>query len=142
MKKGYKALFFVFYLSFFYGCSTFKCNSISQEMTEYGRSFIKTEMIFGLSRPDGRALTEDEWQNFVNNTITPGFREGLTVINAYGQWMIPSGEIIKEKSKIVILIYKHTNERNQAIEKIITEYKNSFQQEAVLRMTEKVNVSF
>ncbi|MCF8067835.1 MAG: DUF3574 domain-containing protein [Desulfobacterales bacterium] len=107
-----------------------------------GERFIRTELIFGLSKTNGTIITESEWQQFVDENITPQFREGLTVIGAYGQWMMTSGDVVKEPSKIVILLHKQTSETDNKIESIRKDYKKLFQQESVLRITEDVAVSF
>ncbi len=108
----------------------------------YGDSFIKTELLFGLSKPDGSIVTESEWQNFVDNHITPRFKEGLTILNSSGQWMLQTGNVIKEQSKIVMILHKNNQEIDQLLEKIRKEYKNLFQQESVLRITSSTAVSF
>jgi len=108
----------------------------------YGDSFIKTELLFGLSKPDGGVVTETEWQGFVDNHITPRFKEGLTVLNSSGQWMLRSGDVIIERSKIVMILHKNFQEVNQLLEEIRKEYKNLFQQESVLRITSPAAVSF
>ena len=87
-------------------------------------------------------VSESEWQEFVKAVITPRFREGLTVLDGSGQFLNSSGMLIRENSKIVILIYEKSPEKNQAINEIIETYKRTFQQESVLRATSEVKVSF
>ncbi|MDY7015427.1 MAG: DUF3574 domain-containing protein [Cyanobacteriota bacterium] len=103
-------------------------------------SFIREELYFGLSLPDGNTLSEAQWQQFLREEITPRFREGLTVIDAYGQWLNSSGMLVREPTKIVILIYPEN--RDRAIQEIIDRYKQKFDQESVLRVTSPVRVSF
>jgi len=96
---------------------------------------IKTELFFGLSKPDGGIVSDSEWKKFVDEHITPRFREGLTIVDANGQWMDKKGEVIKEKTKIVILLHSGNEEANAAIEHIRDKYKTLFEQEAVLRIS-------
>jgi Protein of unknown function (DUF3574) len=103
---------------------------------------FRDELYFGLTKPGGETISESEWQQFVNDVITPRFREGLTVLNGSGQFLNSSGILVRENSKIVILIYENGREKNQAINQIIETYKRTFQQESVLRATSKVKVSF
>lgn len=98
-------------------------------------------MYFGLSKPSG-VVSETEWQQFLNGVMTPRFREGLTVKDAYGQYMNKSGKLSQEKTKLVILIYEKSLAKNQMVEEAIANYKRTFQQESVLRVTSNVNVSF
>lgn len=104
--------------------------------------FIKDELYFGLSKPEGKTISELEWQLFLNRVITPRFREGLTVIDAYGQYLNSSGKLTREKTKLVILIYENSRTKNQMIEEVIASYKRKFKQESVLRVTSTVKVSF
>jgi Protein of unknown function (DUF3574) len=106
------------------------------------KTLFKDELYFGLTKPGGETISESEWQQFVNDVITPRFREGLTVLNGSGQFLNSSGILIRENSKIVILIYDNTPEKDRAINEIIETYKRTFQQESVLRATNRVKVSF
>lgn len=105
-------------------------------------NLLKDELYFGLTKPGGEPVSEAEWQEFVSAVITPRFREGLTVLDGSGQFLNSSGILIRENSKIVILIYESSPEKNQAINEIIETYKRTFQQESVLRATSEVKVSF
>jgi hypothetical protein len=116
--------------------------SKTADATAKQATLIKDELYFGLTKPGGETISESEWQKFVNDVITPHFREGLTVLNGDGQFLNSSGILIQEKSKIVILIHENRPEKDRAIEAIITAYKHTFQQESVLRITSQVQVSF
>jgi hypothetical protein len=106
------------------------------------KTFFKDELYFGLTKPGGETVSESEWQEFVKEVITPRFREGLTVLDGSGQFLNSSGILIRENSKIVILIYESSQVKNRAIQEIIENYKGRFQQESVLRTTSEVKVSF
>lgn len=108
-----------------------------------GDPYVQTMLVFGLSKPGG-AVTEAEWQYFVDSYITPRYRQGLTIIDTDGQWMMQTGEVIKEDSRSIILLYgadaRAENDKN--IEFIIDTYKKLHQQEAVLRIDTAADVSF
>ena len=110
----------------------------------YGKPYVQTLLVFGLSKPDGGTVSEEEWISFVDTNITPKFKEGLTIVDSDGQWMMESGEVIKEDSKILILLYDNESsaEVDDAIEQIKETYKKQFNQEAVLRITSAAGVSF
>ena len=86
------------------------------------------------SRTEG-IISEAEFQKFLDTEITPRFPDGLTVIDANGQFRNRAGIIIKEPTKILVLIYPNSPEKKQAIQNIINLYKSQFQQESVLRVT-------
>lgn len=103
---------------------------------------IKDELYFGLTKPGGSTISDVEWQQFLNTTITPRFHEGLTVLDSYGQYLNSNSLLVTEKSKVVILIYENSPEKNRAIAEIIDIYKRTFHQESVLRVTTEAKVSF
>lgn len=94
---------------------------------------IQDELYFGRNQPGG-TVSEEQFQNFLRTVITPRFPDGLTVINASGQFRGSKG-IIREPTKIVVLIYPYSRKNTQAIQEIINKYKQQFQQESVLRVT-------
>ncbi len=110
----------------------------------YGQPYVQTLLVFGLSRPNGGTVSEAEWMDFVDTYVTPEFKEGLTILDSDGQWMMESGEVIKEDSKILILLYDNDSsaEVDDTIERIKETYKKLFDQEAVLRITTAAGVSF
>jgi Protein of unknown function (DUF3574) len=107
-----------------------------------GDIFMRTELFFGLSRPNNSEVTEEEFQHFIDTKVTPRFPDGLTLINAKGQFKDSTGTIIQEDSKLLILLYPFNKASNQAVEQIRTDYKNEFQQQSVLRVDEQSCVSF
>src|SRR5215207_8742955 len=57
------------------------------------QSMVRDTLYFGRNRPNGGAVREAEWRRFLNETITPRFPDGLTVVKATGQWRDASGQI-------------------------------------------------
>ncbi|MEA5570032.1 DUF3574 domain-containing protein [Calothrix sp. UHCC 0171] len=103
---------------------------------------VKEELYFGLSKPEGKVVSELEWQRFLNNVISPRFREGFTVMNANGQYLSRNGKLIRENTKLVILIHQKHSTKNVQVQEAIAKYKQMFQQESVLRVTSNVKLSF
>lgn len=96
---------------------------------------IQDELYFGMSQPGGGMVSEAQWQKFLNSEITPRFPKGLTVMDAFGQFLERGGNLGREKTKVVILIYHNSPEKQTAIQDIIKIYKSQFQQESVMRVT-------
>lgn len=115
-----------------------------------GEEAVKTEIVFGHAKPDGQEvsqevsqeISEDEWRGFVEDYVTPNFPEGLTIINSDGQWMAESGKVIKEKSKVLVLLHENSPKAHQKIDFIRAKYKELFDQESVLRISAPTCVSF
>lgn len=111
------------------------------------RLFARTELYFGLSKPNGE-VSEEAFQSFVDTEVTSRFPHGLTVLQAKGQSTDAAGNRIAEASKLLILLYPLQDKSDaalelfQAIEAIRTAYKKAFQQESVLRADEQSCLSF
>ena len=114
------------------------CVSVSDVRVDGRRSckgaFVKTELFFGRCRPDGGVVSGAEWEKFVDEHITPRFEEGLTIVDADGRWKSETGEIISEKTKVVILLHEDSEENDESIENVQDKYKQLFEQESVLRV--------
>ncbi len=124
-------------------CAHTRNNPAAERQELHGEPYIQTTLVFGLSKTGG-VVTQAEWQYFVDSYITPRYMQGLTILDSDGQWMMRTGEVIKEDSMIVILLYeaKSRAENDKNIEYIIDTYKKLHQQEAVLRIDTAAGVSF
>lgn len=108
--------------------------------------FARTELFFGTAKPDGSVVTEEQFVRFLDGVVTPRFPDGLTVVEADGQFRLANGDIIKEKSFVLILLHpvEDFRESSRKINRIRELYKDRFEQESVLRVDDPlaVRVSF
>ena len=70
-----------------------------------GERYVRTELFFGLSRKGLPEIWEGEFQQFIDEFVTPRFPKGLTILDALGQWREDDSTTAKEPSKVMILIY-------------------------------------
>jgi hypothetical protein len=100
-----------------------------------GEQFARTELFFGSAKSDGSEVTTEEFQQFLDDEITPRFPDGLTLLMGLGQFRGSSGVIIQERSMLLILLYPAETRQDSSvkIEEIREAYKKLFQQESVLR---------
>ena len=100
-----------------------------------GEWFARTELFFGTAKPNGSEVTIGEFQQFVDDKITPRFPDGLTLLRGLGQFRGSNGVIVQERSLLLILLYpvETRQDSSQKIEQIREAYKKLFQQESVLR---------
>lgn len=110
---------------------------------QLGERFARTELYFGTDKA-GPDVTDAQFRAFVNRVVTPRFPDGLTQYDAFGQFRDSSGQIVKERSKVIILLYPVGDaERSSAeIEEIRDVYEDAFDQESVLRADSVDLVSF
>ena len=121
----------------FSACATspgLRCGSGEQRL-------VSDTLYFGTERPGG-IVTSAEWSEFLAAVVTPRFPEGLSVWQASGQWRSAIGAITNESSHVLSLMHPATEAAESSIRAIVAEYKNRFQQEAVLRVKSDACVSF
>ena len=75
---------------------TLQCPEGLEPATEY-------RLYFGLTDSAGAEISQDQWQNFVDGAITPRFPDGLTILDAYGQFQPPGADLIREFSKVLVV---------------------------------------
>lgn len=103
-----------------------------------GESYKRTELYFGGNLPDGTPITPADFELFLDKEVTPAFPDGLTWLEAHGQWQ--GG---KEDSYVLIILYPFADRHaNRELEEIRTDYKKQFDQESVLRADSVARVSF
>ncbi|WP_437717014.1 DUF3574 domain-containing protein [Sorangium sp. So ce448] len=107
-----------------------------------GDPMTRTELFFGLDRFELPPVTQAEWQQFVDTAITPRFKDGLTQFDVDGQYLATTGKLIREDSRLIMLLHDGGQVASDAIDAIRKEYKVRFNQESVLRIDEPVCVGF
>ena len=92
-------------------------------------------LFLGLADMAGKTVTEDEWQQFLADTITPRFQAGLTVLEGRGQWLEPSGNLQREPVKVVIgAVASDMDQSMKLVDEISAEFEAQFKQDPVFRM--------
>jgi hypothetical protein len=106
------------------------------------KSYLRTELYFGLSRHDAPDITDAQFQSFLDSIVTPRFPNGYTVIDAQGRWRDADGHIITEPSRMIILLHPDTPDDDRKINEIRDAYKRQFDQDSVLRVDDPEHVDF
>ncbi len=107
--------------------------------------WLRSELYFALGQVDDpeRTVPEMRWAAFLDREVTPRFPDGLTVFDAYGQWLrrgtnIPS----RLHSKVLVILCEDTEANRAAIDAIRVAFKAQSRDQSVLLVTEHVDVSF
>jgi Protein of unknown function (DUF3574) len=112
---------------------------IRQQIPEGSRNralaFARTELYFGTAMPDG-VVTEAQFQEFLDYQVSPRFPEGLTILKAEGRFRDEEGDLVKERSFVLVLLYPYSSfaDASRRIERIRMLYKSQFKQQSVLRV--------
>ena len=116
-------------------------NEGSVKCPEKFNTFVEYRLFLGRNNSQGEEIVSDkDWTLFVENTVTPLFPDGLTIYEARGHWLNSSGHLTQEKSKVIHILVNSPNQ--ESIDKLITTYKNRFQQKSVLSLTSPVCAVF
>jgi Protein of unknown function (DUF3574) len=101
------------------------------------------ELIFGRSISGRLEVSEEQWLKFLDEEITPRFPDGLTVYDAAGQWWDrATNRIIREPSKIVLIVLPGGAGDHPRLNEIAEAYKRNFRQQSVGMVVRPACVSF
>jgi hypothetical protein len=104
---------------------------------------IETNLYFGLSKPGGGEVTEEEWNRFKEEKIAEVFKEGSSVYRVTGNWLdTASKQLIIEPTYVVVYFYKSSKNISNNIDSLREWYKTTFRQQSVLRVDKKVKAGF
>ncbi len=107
--------------------------------------WVRSELYFAtgpLVDPDP-TLTEGRWRDFLDREVTPRFPDGLTVLDAYGQWRSHGSELPgRLRSKVLVILHEDTPSSAAAIDAIRAAWKTATRSKSVLLVNERVDVSF
>ena len=104
--------------------------------------WVEYQLFLGRSNQSGEVVDDAAWDAFLGDTVTPRFPDGLTVLDARGQWRDSEGAIQKERSKLLIILAAPGDDGMRRIDEISDEYKRRFSQESVLRVVDETCVAF
>ena len=90
------------------------------------------ELMFGRDIGHGVGVSESAWQLFVTRELVSRFPDGLTIIDATGQWRDrDSGRIVHEPSKHVEIVMPGNNDDDARLDAVVDAYKRAFRQHSV-----------
>ena len=104
--------------------------------------YSEYRLFFGRSQGEGEVVNDAAWRGFLAEEITPRFPDGLTVLDAAGQWRDASGEIVRERSKVVLILAEPGADGLRRTGEIAQACKREFGQESVLRVVTTACASF
>ena len=104
--------------------------------------FAEYRLFFGRSQGDQEVVSDAAWRAFLANEVTPRFPDGLTVLDAAGQWRAGSGAIVRERSKLLLILAQPGADAMRRTDEIAEAYKRAFGQSSVLRVITTACASF
>lgn len=104
--------------------------------------FAEYHLFFGRSQGGAEVVSDTAWREFLGSEITPRFPVGLTVMDANGQWRNATGEVERERAKMVIVLAPLGDADLRSTEEVALAYKDVFDQESVLRTVNTTCAAF
>ena len=112
--------------------------------------WVRSELYFGVGeetgpadRPQAEPISEATWRAFLDKEVTARFPDGLTVFDAYGQWLFRGAkEPNRLKTKVLVVLHEDTPQRRADIEAIRLAWKQATGHQSVLWSRHAVDVSF
>jgi len=103
---------------------------------------LEINLYFGRDKQGGGEVSEAEWAAFLTDTVTPRFPDGLSVLNVEGQTREPSGRIVRERTKLMVVVVFDAPAHQGKVREIIEAYNSRFGQHGVFRSEQPVCAGF
>jgi len=94
---------------------------------------LEIDLYFGRDKPAGGEVSEAEWAAFLAESVTPRFPDGLSVLNVEGQHRDPAGRIIRERTKLLVVVVFDAPAHQAKVSEIVEAYNRRFGQHGVFR---------
>jgi hypothetical protein len=106
------------------------------------KPMLLVRLYFGLNIGN-RPIPAADWEDFLSHTVTPRFPDGLTVIEAKGQWQNARTKAVeRENTKLLEIAGPDTAAFRGKIVEISDIYRKRFQQHAIGKVTTRVCGTF
>jgi hypothetical protein len=100
------------------------------------------ELYFGRNIGGAPGVSDADWARFVDEEVTPRFPAGLSVVDVSGQWRGEGGAIVREPSKVLMIVLSGEDGEGEKLDAIRAAYKTRFRQEAVMLVQREACVGF
>ena len=119
------------------------CSVLPPVCVPPAESMVRAELLFGRKIGGKVGVSEAAFAAFLAREVTPRFQDGLTVVDAKGQWRDRKrGNIVREPSKLLLLVFRDEPSRRDALSAIVEAYKKQFKQQSVLLLVRGTCAAF
>lgn len=105
-------------------------------------TWTQIDLYFGRDIAGRGVVSERQFRNFLANAVTPRFPDGLTVLDATGQFRDARQGIVREPTKLLVLLVPNRKAAAPKIAALVDRYKSQFRQRSVLRTERQVCLAF
>jgi hypothetical protein len=101
------------------------------------------QLFFGQNIGGKPGVSDVEFRKFTDEELTPRFPAGLTVLDGGGQWKGNDNKLIREASKVVVLVLpQHGGEVSRKLGEVRQAYIQRFHQDSVMLVTQTACAAF
>lgn len=119
------------------------CATLGAPACPVGQEPMRTaQLFFGRNIGAKPGVSDAAFRKFVDEELTPRFPAGLTVLDGGGQWKGSEDKLIREASKVVVLVLPNNSEDSRKLNEARKAYAQRFHQESVLLITQAACVDF
>lgn len=105
-------------------------------------AWTQVELYLGRDIPGGGTVSEQAFRRYLAEVVTPEFPDGLTVLDGQGQFRNSGGRIVREGTKVLLILVPDARAVKGRFDKVIARYKTRFNQESVIRVESPVCLAF
>jgi hypothetical protein len=106
-----------------------------------GQEHLRTAELF-LGRKTPATTSPADLQRFIDQEITPRFPEGVTVLDGGAQWQGSENALIRDAAKVVLIVLPAAGDPQAKVEAVRTAFRNRFNQDSVVVVTQPACVAF
>lgn len=103
--------------------------------------WTEINLYFGRNISGIGEVTEQQFREFAREVVTPRFPDGLTLLDALGQFY-DGKRVVRERSKLLVLLVPDSAGIAVKVGQIVQAYKHRFRQQSVLRTEKALCLSF
>lgn len=120
------------------------CAGLAPQACKPGQqAMLSAELLFGRKIGDRIGVSEAAFRRFVDEEVTPRFPDGLTILDASGQYRDRDrGLLIREPSKLIRIATPDETANRDKLTAIAEAYKRRFDQQSVGVILKPVCASF
>lgn len=120
------------------------CASLTAPACPAGQQPMRmAQLFFGQNIGGKPGVSDAEFRRFTDDELTPRFPNGLTVLDGGGQWKGADNKLIREASKVVVLVLPlHGGDVSRKLGEVRQAYNQRFHQDSVMLVTQTACVAF
>jgi hypothetical protein len=87
-------------------------------VTETASILVQQDLYFGRNTGTTRRVTKQQFQQFIEDVVTPRFPTGVTEYDTQGRFLDSDGNLIHELSKVISLVHENNASSQPSINAI------------------------